>query len=274
MKQNKIEHSGRLSALVVVTVILVILAFGGLAFGYSTLRDIWQEQCVIEDVSVQVSITSGKMVKADVLAECFGLHRGANLARIDFDAKRQEILQKIPNLRSIRISRQMPDKVVIVTEERVPIARMNIRGRKSETGRVVDTDGMVFIWQRGTQMLPIIREQQAPGTAVGRHLEGRSLAALRLIEASREAERSELGILEVDVSKPDYLLATLGNYSSAKIAWEGMADPTPGTRASLNRQLDLLIKAIRSHVGDNTVIWNATDTSHPGRIYADSKGNL
>lgn len=275
MKQNKINHNGRRNVLVFAGFLLAAgLAVGGY-FAYATLRDLYEEQCVIEDASLQVTITSGKMVKADVLAEAFGLRKGANLAQIDFDARRREILEKIPNLKAITVSRQLPDKVKIVAEERTPVARMNVRGNRSETGRVVDTEGVVFDWQRGTQMLPIIREQQAPGTAPGHRIEGRTLAALRLIESSLEPTRSELGILEVDVSKPDFLLATLGNYSRAKIAWEGMADPTPSSQIFLNQQLDLLVMAIRSHVGDNTVIWNATDTtSKKGRIYADSKGNL
>ena len=275
MKQNKINHNGRRNVLVFAGFLLAAgLAVGGY-FAYATLRDLYEEQCVIEDASLQVTITSGKMVKADVLAEAFGLRKGANLAQIDFDARRREILEKIPNLKAITVSRQLPDKVKIVAEERTPVARMNVRGNRSETGRVVDTEGVVFDWQRGTQMLPIIREQQAPGTAPGHRIEGRTLAALRLIESSLEPTRSELGILEVDVSKPDFLLATLGNYSRAKIAWEGMSDPTPSSQVFLNQQLDLLVMAIRSHVGDNTVIWNATDTtSKKGRIYADSKGNL
>lgn len=274
MKQNKIEESGHKSVYLVLALVFVAAVGVALAVAYGKLRDIWLEQCVIRDPSVQVTVTSGMMVKADVLAEEFGLRKGANLALIDFDEKRKAVLAKIPNLRSVSVSRTLPDKVTIAAEERTPIARMNIRGRKSETGRVVDTDGVVFVWQRGTQMLPVIRELQAPGTAVGGRLSGRSLAALRLIESSQEAGRSELGVLEVDASRPDYLLATLGNYSRAKVAWEGMDEPNEATRKNLDRQLTLLTKAIQSRIGDNTLIWNATDTSTPGRIYADSKGNL
>lgn len=274
MKQNKIEQSGHKSVYVVLALVFVAAVAVALAVGYGKLRDIWLEQCVIDDPARQVSVTSGMMVKADVLAEEFGLRKGANLALIDFDERRKAVLRKIPNLRSISVSRTLPDKVAIVAEERTPVARMNIRGRKSETGHVVDSDGVVFVWQRGTQMLPVIRELQAPGTAVGNRLSGRALAALRLIESSQEAGRSELGVLEVDITRPDYLLATLGNYSRAKVAWEGMDDPDATGRSGLDRQLTLLTKAIRSRIGDNTLIWNATDTSTPGRIYADSKGNL
>ena len=274
MKQNKIENNGGRGLLFALAVIFVFAVAVGLIAGYNKLQSIWLEQCVIEDPSMQVTIASGKMVKADVLAGEFGLRKGANLALIDFSARRREILHKIPNLKEINIVRTLPGKVSITIEERTPVARMNIRGRRSETGRVVDADGVVFTWQRGTQMLPVIRETQAPGTAPGGRLTGRAFAALRLLMASQEAGRSELGVLEVDIAKRDYLLATLGNYARAKVAWEGMDDPTPATQANLERQLDLLTKAIRSHIGANALIWNATDTSSPGRIYADPKGNL
>lgn len=274
MRQNKIEQTGGRGLIVILAAVIFLALATGVVIAYGKLRDIWLEQCVIEDPTLQVTVTSGKMVKADVLAEEFGLRKGANLALIDFESKRKEILKKIPNLRSIRITRKLPGKVSISSEERSPVARMNIRGRKSETGRVVDTDGVVFIWQRGTQMLPIIRETQAPGTAVGNRLNGRALAALRLIESSQEAGRSDLGVLEVDISRPDYLVATLGNYARAKIAWDGMDEPAPANRKNLDQQLDRLAMAIRSRIGENTLIWNATDTSTPGRIYADSKGNL
>ena len=42
----------------------------------------------------------------------------------------------------------------------------------------------------------------------------------------------------MDISKPDYVSATLGrSYSTAKIAWEGMDDPSPASRAELARRL-------------------------------------
>ena len=274
MKQNKKTPVNRTGALAVVGIVAAAAALTALSVCYDKLRDLWLEQCVVRDMNEQVSVTSGKMVKGDVVTGEFGITNGANLALIDFRRKREEILRRIPNLRSISVSRKLPDKVTIVTEERTPIAQLNIRGRKSATGKVVDGEGVVFVCQRGTRMLPVIREIQAPGSAPGSRLSGRSLAALRLIEVCREPEFIELGVLEIDVSKRDYLLATLGNYSKAKIAWEGFDGENAGRRKDIERQLSMLLKAIRSRVAPGTVIWNATDTSSPGRIYADTKGTL
>lgn len=252
-------------------VIGITLLVAGLLFGYGKVRDLYLEQCVIRDLAAQVEITSGRMVKADIVAAELGLLVGANLATLDLAQKRKALLDKVPNLLSVRISRHLPDKVSVVTEERVPVARLGLRASRRETGRVVDAEGMVFIWQRGTQALPVIREAQAPGTPRGHRIKGRTLAALRLIEAASEPEFAELGILEVDLSKHDFLVATLGNYSKAKILWNGMDDPTPESAEDLRRRLANLRNTIRTGLSPTTVIWNATI---PNRIFADTQDKL
>ena len=269
MKANRIESERRpRGPVVVAAIVFVALLVAGALFGFGKLRDIYLEQCVITDMASQVSITSGKMVKADVLAENLGLRVGANLALIDFERKREEALRRIPTLRSISISRRLPDKVVVVAEERTPIAKMGLKGKRGLTGRVVDVEGVVFPCMRGTLLLPTIIEPQAPGTAIGCELKGRALAALRLLVTCREPRFMELGVQDVDISRPDYLLATIGsNYSKVKIAWEGMdGDSSPQADADLEWRLSKLREVIRSGAAGPVRLWNAT---MPDRIFAD-----
>ena len=268
MKANTIKHSGHRGIGAVIAATILLAAIVGIAIGYEKLTDMYCEQCVITDMSEQVEITSGKMVKPDVIAENMGLRKGANLAKIDFAAKRAELLAKIPTLRSISVTRRLPDKVYIVTEERTPVAKMGIRGQRGTTGRVVDSEGMVFLCQRGTQFLPTISEPRQPGTQPGHKIKDRTSAALQLIEACRESGLTELGIQDIDVSKPDYLLATLGDYSRLKIAWEGMDNPSAKSRKDLDGRLSLLVQTIRSQVATGAKTWNAT---MQGRIFADTQ---
>ena len=268
MKANTIKHGGHKGLIAVIAAALVVAAVAGIAICYEKLAELYYEQCVITDMSRQVEISSDKMVKPDVIAENMGLKEGANLARIDFAAKREEILRKIPTLRAISVTRRLPDKVYIVAEERSPIAKMGIRGQRKITGRVVDSEGMVFLCQRGTQLLPTISEPQPPGTQPGHKIKGRASAALQLIETCREPEFAELGVQDVDVSKPDYLLATLGDYSRLKIAWEGMDSPSQKSRRDLEARLSLLVQTIRTRVGTGARTWNAT---MPNQIFADTQ---
>ena len=273
MKKNKMERqSGGHGALLIVAFVLIAAAAGAAAFAYTTLRDVCREQCVIDDVSMQVDIHDGKLVKGDVVADALGLRNGANLAEIDFSKRRADVLARYPAIRDLVITRHLPDRVEISIEERKPVVRMNIRGHKGDTGRVADTDGVVFQCRRGTGLLPIIREEQAPGTAVGKALKGRALGALRLVEACREPELQELAVLEVDVSKPDYLTVTMGrDYSTLKIAWNGMENPTEATRKDLVQRLTKLRDAIRSEMGIGAKVWNARDLENPNYVYADTK---
>lgn len=271
MKINKIESKNHRGLyLVLGSVLLAVCLTAGL-LGIGKLKSVYHEQCRLTNPGEQLFIETGKMVKPDVIAENLGLKVGANLAEIDFAARREEILKKIPTLRTISISRIQPNQIHITAEERVPIARMNIRGQRAVSGRVVDTEGMVFICQRGTQMLPTIREMTPPGVQAGNRITGRTLAALRLIETCREREFLELGVLEVDVSKPDFLVMTLADYSRVKITWDGIDEPNERSRPDLLNRLTNLLKAIRSNVGAGTVIWNAT---MPGMTFADTQNKL
>lgn len=263
---RKEKHPGA-KFIAILAVLIVIGLVIAICIGYGKLKDLYLQQCIIKDMDEQVLITTGKMVKPDVIAAEFGLRPGANLALIDFNTRRDEVLSKIHTLRTISITRRLPDKVIIVAEERTPVAKLMVRGDRTFLGRVTDAEGAVFICQRGTQLLPTIRERQA--TPPGQRIKARTLAALTLILASQELGFSDLNVQDVDTLKPDFLLATLGDYSKAKISWEGMDEPPRRqSQTDLHNRLDHLVEAIRSKVGTGTKIWNATI---PNRIFADTQ---
>lgn len=264
---NKISHPGRGRIIVASVGAVILLAI--LAVGYGKLRELYLEQCVIRTMDGQVFITAGKMVRPNVIAEEFGLKPNANLALIDFAERREHLLRKIPTLKSITIRRQLPDKVYLVATERTPVAKLNVLGNRTPTGRVTDEEGVVFLCHRDTQNLPTIREPKAKTTAVAHRLEDHARAALQLLAACREPALGELKVLEIDASRRDFLLMTIGDYSRAKICWEGMDEPeTPASRADLVRRLTHLQQAIRSQVTQGVVIWNAT---MPDAVYADTQ---
>lgn len=267
LKANRLEHpDGHRRAITAVVAIVLIVALSvGATIGYGKLRDIWIRQCVLMDVSRQVEIVTGPNIKAGVILESFGLRAGANLALIDFTARRREILERIPNIRTLTVSRHLPDRVSITVEEREPVARLALKGNRN-TGRVVDTEGIVFKRQTGTQMLPTITERSE--TPAGRRLAGRSLAALQLLEFAKDGDYAVFAIQDVNTLPTDYLYAALGNYQTAKIAWEDMDDPIASTHDAMVEQLEHFLDAYRVGTAGPGSVWNVTISN---RAFVDNK---
>lgn len=247
----------RLLAVIAVLAVIAAAAFG-LVFVCRLLRGIWQEPAALTDVSAQVTVAAGKMVKDDAVREAFGLRKGVNLARVDFASRRREVLEKYPTIRAIEIVRRVPDRVHIAVSEREPVARMGVSGQRRETGRVADVEGVVFPCRRGTAMLPLIREVAETSTAPGKRLRGNARAALCLVERAKDPDFADIGVLEIDTSHPDYLVVTLGNGDRAKVAWTGMGDPEDDHLRELSVQLSRFAGALRTAPTGIAKLWDAT----------------
>ena len=74
-------------------------------------------------------------------------------------------------------------------------------------------------------------------------------------------------MLSVDISKTDYLLATIGGtYARVKITWEGIDEPGSRGVEGLALRLRNLKMAMRSEASFGVKLWNAT---MPDRVFAD-----
>ncbi|MGN0854447.1 MAG: cell division protein FtsQ/DivIB [Kiritimatiellia bacterium] len=279
MKANAIAPAnGRRRTILLVLGALVLAALSvGLGLGYIRLRDLYEAQCVITDRERQVIVHTGGNIKTGLVLELFGLTNGNNLAKIDFAARRTKILADHPSFRDLTIRRLPPDRVEITVTAREPVARLSCKGNPRIT-RVVDAEGMVFSRSANHTPLPTILEKPDETTMPGQRLSGRRLAALRLIEYCQLTEFSAIGILDIDVTGPDFLSATLGNYDRALISWEGMDEQLPGSQRAMESQMRNLLAAIRSRVADSSSslatirpVWNVT---LPNRCFADLKESI
>lgn len=245
---------------------LLAALFAGLAFGYGRLRAAWIAQFAIADRDLDVVITTGKRVHPAAITLSFGLTNGANLAEIPFAEKRRHLLERLPNIRDIRIVRRLPQRVTVDVLEREPVARVVSSRLRNETGRVADAEGVVFRFAGDTGSLPVIREATDRPTVPGKRLAGRAAAALRLVQAAADADLGSLRVRQIDTSHSDYLLLTLSNQDRVKIAWDGMLDDTKAARDALARQLRNVGRALASELVPHPALWLATDLSTPGRV--------
>ena len=263
------KHRKLIVMLVAAAVAAACLAFWGIKVACGELEDIYERQCCVTDTGEQVEVVSGKVVPARLITNHFCLTNGVNLARVPFASLRERLLKDMPNLQDVKISRRLPNFVRIEAVERVPVVRVTGSGPKASS-LAADREGVVFWYpRRDTALLPVIREAKKNTSSPGEILTGMALAALHLLEEASAPEFSVLKIQEVDTFKQDYLFATLGDSSRAKIAWEDMEKPTKSSRISLTNQLSRLSLAVKSSVAAGTKLWNATDWGTPCRIYAN-----
>ena len=253
------------------------IACWGVALGFCALRQVWREQFRVQDSAIDVVVTSsGKNVKPETIVYYFGLTNGANLATIPYAELRESLIARIPNIHDISIERRLPRRVTIDVKEREPAVRIAPPKGSPDSGLVADYDGVVFR-TFNSPSLPIIREGNETHHAPGQRLEGHACAALQLVRLLAEAadaksdtapELAELRVLEVNTSKKDYLLVTLGDYSTAEIAWDHMGEDAEIAHQSLRRQLVHLAQAIGARLTPRATRWIATEYEKGGRVYA------
>lgn len=227
--------------------VLAIAACATVFVLFSKCRAMWIAQCAVADVREQVKITATAHIRPSLVLELFGLTNGCNLAEIDFDRKRAEILESQPMIKTLSVTRRLPDRLEIRAEERKPAARVNYSeveiadsaGRKSRMGRwqVADAEGVVFNFnQRETRLLPRIVEGR-PSAKTGQRLSGRALAALRLIDLCARHDFPGITLLDADVTNPTYLVAATGDYNTLKIDWNLVHDPESPSQPEMRRAL-------------------------------------
>lgn len=273
MKKISVQGNSRgrkIAAMALCSVAAVAVLVYGIMVAAGRLSALCERQCLVTNSGEQVEIVTGKIIPARLIANHFGLTNGVNLAHVPFASLRERLLADTPNLSDVKITRTLPNRIRVETVERVPVVRVIGAGANANANYAADSEGVVFWYHRqDTALLPIVREARKNTSAAGDRLTGMSLAALKLLEAAADPEFAALKIQEVDTFKQDYLFATLGDSSRAKIAWEDMDKSTKGSQASLRRQLRRLSQAMKSNIAAGAKLWNATDYGTPGRIYAN-----
>ncbi len=189
---------------------------------YTALKEANDAQCPIIDETEQVSIKATPHITEKTVRSLFGLKNGANLAKIDFKGKREEILRKYPIFKSITIKKQLPARVDITIEERKPIARINYKKSSNgwENWDVVDASGIVFKFNlNASRTLPLIKES-SQSASNGQKLSGKSVMGLKFIKFCSSRDNLNFSLAGVDVSNKTYLIAYTRDYDTIKILWD------------------------------------------------------
>lgn len=261
------------------TVLAVALA--GAAYGayklVSRLHSRWVAQYVVHDVKAPgvVEVHTTPHLTEEQIRDLFGLTNGCNLALIDFDEMRSEILRREPIIKSLSVTKRLPNSVSITAEERKPVVRVNYqvevmktadgRSRRHERWDVADSEGVVFRFSRkDSQLLPRIKGGPNPPVERGGRLTGKALAALRLVEVCSSKEFAGMNFDEIDISGASYLKAHFGAPTGEGnvlcVDWNFMGgaddDPTPRLKTAVQK----VRQSIATRLPGPMCIYTVTDT--------------
>lgn len=185
------------------TILAIVLGAGviiGCWFGAGRLIE--RLFCQNEAFTIQtINVQSARLQPAYIKRRA-RVSEGMNLFAVDI-VEKCALLEELSAVKSVRISRVLPDTLRIKVTERVPVARLRRRGYNM----YVDPDGYVLGEQYRVDGLPCIEGYRARKLAPGDQIsDPRVLEALALLALCEEPRFDGLRIVRFYVARRDYLL--------------------------------------------------------------------
>lgn len=200
--------------LIVGTLVIALLLGGIWAVYFST----WLQ---VKGTSVHGTM---KMTSAKEVVEFAEAPVGEPLATADLEAVQVRVLNGLPMVRSVNVSREWPDKVRIDVTERTPVAVVSIGGRL----RALDETGTVFWdYKKAPSGLPMVNT-----------VSGTNSDALREAAAVASALPADLAkrVDHVEVTTVDSISLELRN--DKRVVW--------GSSAQSDTKADVLIALMKA----------------------------
>ncbi len=247
--------------------ILVLLLIGAMGFACwvglrMVLRWLFIENSRFNIVKLEIEVADNAVITPALVREYTQVKEGMNLFEVDISAIREDFMLRAPNVKSMEISRRVPETLKIKIDERVAIGRV---GRYGEMG--IDREGVVFGLKAGSRALPRIIGHSGGdnGFRPGNRLCGWEYAAVQVLSVCDDP-RFGVYIENINVSNSDYLVLNLTGGKTVKMAWEDMGEPTMRSRSRLQKKLGRLSRVLQSDEGKRK---SRFDCTFEGRVYAE-----
>lgn len=145
---------------------------------------------------VKLDIKSGEVITEDLIREYTNIKEGMNLFGFDIGEVRDNFMRGVHNVKTMEISRRMPDTIKIEVMERTPLARIG----KNEN-LMIDDAGFVFALPgRRQRNEPLITGYRGPTLKPGDMVQGLARDAMWMLDACQKTGiDNEVAIVGIDV---------------------------------------------------------------------------
>ena len=206
-------------------------------------------------------VINAQTLNEDDLRAFLHVEIGTPIFDIDLADRRKRLLS-ISTIASAKVTRRLPDTLVVEISERDPVARLR------RTNLMLDRDGTVFVLAGGAHLLPIITGYQGRGgpLAPGDKATGMLVAAIELLRFAGDGE-GRLPMTDIDLASDDYLLFTLTDQRQARIAWDNMSSRSEESRESLRTRVYMLLAAMNDPRSAGRSLFDASIDPKTVRAY-------
>lgn len=186
----------------------------------------------------------GEVITPKHISEYLALNNCSNLFAFNMAEERAALLKKVPRIKDVEFTRQLPGQLTIVIRERLPVARLAMGTYYLE----IDREGCVLGKAAGSKNLPVICGHDFSGLWPGIQLDDKKIT--RTLEILRVCDANPVGnyikIKSIDVGRANVLELTLSDGEKVKLSWPDMDRPSTASRNSLERKLTRLAESLKS----------------------------
>lgn len=184
-------------------------------------------------------------VTRDEIFAALSIKADDNLFSFNLSEARVQLLEKLPKLKNVELSRRFPGKLHIRVTEREPMASLKITG--SAAVWAMDEEGHVLGFTR-IEHLPLVMARDIKDITPGMLLRTTPvMLALDVLNAVKENDLLRLRQIErLDVRKKDQIELLLKDGSEIFISWDSMYDRTIISQENLLKKLKELEEILRS----------------------------
>jgi cell division septal protein FtsQ len=214
----------------------------------------------------EIHVVDGKIQTTRYVKEwldaAFGIRPGVNIFSFRMSELHAKYLELNHIVQGIRITRELPDKLHIVIDERDPIARLGQRGTSA-----VDAEGRIFDMSKGLHKLPVVVGCRDLKLEPGGKVADTTLSAVAVLAVCNEQPQLGLRVVGIDVSPGEHVVVHIligGTIHEVPLDWEGFDTPeSPDSRAALLAKLILVQQAAVANRGTHRRL----DATYSDRIY-------
>ncbi|MBI2440698.1 MAG: FtsQ-type POTRA domain-containing protein [Lentisphaerae bacterium] len=219
----------------------------------------------LRDIKIECK---GDIITPKHIMDYAGLADVHYLFAVNITAMREQLLLKVPRLKSVEITRRLPGQLIINVRERLALANLAVNNYYLS----LDRDGYVLGPASGSKTMPVLTGYALPGIRPGVQLSGAGIRnALEVLDVCQTTPVGlRIRIASIDLRNAQALELHLEQGERVRLAWDHMGESSALSREHLEQKLSRLADSLKKAAARNKrIAWidMRLDNNFPAQEY-------